>query len=45
MQWESQLEKIKAGDRKTLARFISVIENEQEGGTKMYRLRVGGENA
>ena len=31
MQWESQLEKIKAGDRKTLARLISVIENEQEG--------------
>jgi len=31
MQWESQLEKIKAGDRKALARLISVIENEQEG--------------
>jgi LAO/AO transport system kinase len=31
MQWESQVEKIKAGDRKTLARLISVIENEQEG--------------
>jgi LAO/AO transport system kinase len=31
MQWESQVEKIKAGDRKTLARLISVIENQQEG--------------
>ncbi|MBM3413991.1 MAG: methylmalonyl Co-A mutase-associated GTPase MeaB [Bacteroidetes bacterium] len=31
MQWESQLEKIKAGDQKVLAQFISVIENQQEG--------------
>jgi LAO/AO transport system kinase len=35
MQWESQLEKIKAGDRKALARLISVIENEQEGYTSL----------
>lgn len=31
MQWEAPLEKIKAGDRKVLARLISVIENQQEG--------------
>jgi len=31
MQWEAPLEKIKAGNRKVLARLISVIENQQEG--------------
>jgi len=31
MHWEQQLEKIKGGDQKALARLISVIENQQEG--------------
>ena len=37
-----QLEQIKSGDRKTLARLISIIENEQEGYEDLLKILPAG---